>query len=141
MNKEQISLAKQEAEDAFWGTFASHFPENEWGNLKNKYILEFKEFIEKITNLWLYSKRIFTANCEDGIIFCDKNNKIKDIIYKELAFLKYKTLKLKFKKDCPEELKNIIKIYAKEVQDKEGQTYLISSSGSTVILGGGDDKY
>ena len=69
-----------------------------------------------------------------GIVWCDRYHE-KNGDYKRLAYLNFKTLVLDIEKDCPAELIARIELDAKELQDKKGENFQVSSSGQTIVLG------
>ena len=135
MNSEKLREAREKAEDAFWATFAEQFPEITRGDLDPIAVCEFNTAIEKVTDIWMQNNdRIFSGVYPTGIVWADRY-KEEHGDYKKLAYLNFGTLKLEIQKDCPEELLKIIKTEAKEIQDKKGEQYQISTSGQKITLG------
>lgn len=80
------------------------------------------------------SKRLFIGVFPGGISYADRETEEYGD-YKKLAFLPYDTLELRFYHDCPEMLKDFIKNDASRYHT--GQTFAISASGQTALLGMG----
>ena len=80
--------------------------------------------------------RVFCSVGACGIMWADRE-RLSDGDYSRLAFLPYNTLALEFQVDCPEYLRSRIQATAANVQARRGQHYKVSTTGQTVLLGGG----
>lgn len=80
------------------------------------------------------NERIFSGVYPTGIVWADRYTE-KNGDYKRLAYLNFGTLILEIENDCPNNLILSIESDAKEIQDKKGQEYQISTSGQTITLG------
>lgn len=80
--------------------------------------------------------RLFIGIYPMGIVYADREVEVLGD-YKRLAFLSYRTLDLELKPDCPAELRGHIENHAEAIQARRGQQYEVSTSGQTVLLGGG----
>ena len=80
--------------------------------------------------------RVFCGVRSFGIIWADRE-RLSCGDYSTLAFLPYDTLVLEFQSDCPDDLRPAIEVTAARVQARRGQQYQISTTGQTVLLGGG----
>lgn len=81
--------------------------------------------------------RLFQGVYPGGIMYSDRAVQ-RSGDYRQLAFLSFATLELRFENDCPEYWKPFITEKAAAIQAKRGQEYQVSTSGQTVLLGGHD---
>ena len=87
-----------------------------------------------LSNDRLNRDRLFSGVYPCGIVYADRYRE-KGGDYARLAFLAYDTLQLSIEDDCPAELRALIKTDAAAIQAKSGQSYQVSTSGQTVMLG------
>jgi len=74
---------------------------------------------------------LFIGVYPSGIQYADKRTG------RNLAFLSFHTLELRFEADCPEGWQAIIRADASCIQARKGEEYVVSASGQTVLLGEG----
>lgn len=79
--------------------------------------------------------RLFIGVYSTGISYADKQRE-QHGDYAKCAFLDFETLTLKFYPGCPASLKKEIERDAAKIQARRGESYPVSGSGHTVILGG-----
>ncbi len=78
--------------------------------------------------------RLFIGVFPCGIVYCDRAVEVNND-YKRLGFLSYSTLELELKPGCPPDLRERIEEDARQMQNRRGQQFPISSTGQYVILG------
>ena len=82
------------------------------------------------------AERLFSGVYPAGIVYADRSRE-KHGDYARCGFLPFSTLALEIEPDCPKALQALIKADAARIQARRGQSYQVSSSGQTVILGHG----
>jgi hypothetical protein len=80
--------------------------------------------------------RLFCGIYPCGLVFADRHVEVAGD-YKRLAFLPYRTLVVEFEKDCPAALRAEIAADIARMALRAGDEFQISTSGQTIILGGG----
>jgi hypothetical protein len=80
------------------------------------------------------SDRIFAGVYSTGISYADRS-KEEQGDYKRLAFLPLSTLRLQIEPSCPSDLAEQIEADAASIIARKGQSYPISSTGQTLMLG------
>ena len=76
--------------------------------------------------------RLFVGIHAAAIAYCDRYTE-EDSDYKRLATLPYGTLKLDIRADCPEELADVIRTWAVQVQARRGEQFQIASNQSVEL--------
>lgn len=133
--KSRFEQAIEQAKNAFWASIVESYPEITKGDLDPVTVNNFDNSVKETVSEWLhFNQRIFSGVFPTGIVWADRYHE-KNGDYKRLAYLNYKTLVLDIEKDCPAELIERIKLDAKELQDKKGENFQVSSSGQTIVLG------
>lgn len=131
----RFKQAIEKAKDAFWASIAENYPEITKGDLDPISENNFDKSVKEVVSEWLhFNQRLFYGVFPTGLVWCDRYHE-KNGDYKRLAYLNFKTLVLDIEKDCPEELLTRITLDAKELQDRKGEEYQVSSSGQTITLG------
>ena len=82
------------------------------------------------------AERLFSGVYPAGIVYADRARE-KHGDYAKCAFLPFRSLVLEVEHDCPKALRALIEADAAKIQARRGQPFQVSSSGQTVILGGG----
>lgn len=79
-------------------------------------------------------ERLFSGKYPAGIVYADRGRE-KGGDYARLGFLSYRTLVLDIEADCPPAMRQLIELDAKEIQDKKGELYQVSTCDQFVRLG------
>lgn len=80
--------------------------------------------------------RIFACIAATGIVYTDRRTMV-DGDYKRLGFLPFRTLEPDVEDDCPETLATTIRGRMARIQARRGESYQVSTSGQTIVLGYG----
>lgn len=78
--------------------------------------------------------RLFIGVYPAGLSYADRW-KMDHGDYVRLAFLQFSSLELTIYDGCPEELRGQIRTHAAGMQVRRGETFKVSTSGQTVLLG------
>ena len=81
-------------------------------------------------------KRLFVGVTATGVVYCDKSRE-ENRDYLVIARVFFDTLILEWvnKETTPENMLELIRVSATDLQSKRGQEYKISASGQSIILG------
>lgn len=82
------------------------------------------------------AKKLFIGVYPPGLVYADRSREVAGD-YATLGFLSYETLKLELLSDCPEPFIPFIQADARAMEAKRGQEFEVSTSGQTILLGGG----
>lgn len=78
--------------------------------------------------------RLFIGVYPCGLVYADRHRE-EHGDYKRLAFLPFATMAVEYRDDCLAELRLEIAAHARELGWKKGDTFQVTTSGQTIILG------